>query len=489
MGIKSLRDKLAEVFKHSLIYGLGSVTQSAVGLILLPILTGELSRTDFGVYSLIFMATTIFGSIFYLGMTSALPRSFFDYKNNIDRQAVFSTAFLILLFGVFFQCLIGILFNKKISLILTGQPIYFEAVAWALAGGALGFLNNFFFSYLRLLRKSISSVIFSLLFLTTSIGFTIILLRINPGSVSAPFKAVFYAHLLIILIFFIIFGRKAFVLKLKYNEISKLLHFGIASVFAGLGHMLIEWSDRLIIAKFLSIEDVGSYSASVKVGMLLNVVLVLPFVQIWTPMIMEYRKSHDIKELFRSVFSFFIIIGGSIILIASIFATEILSFLIKSGVNNEMVIVFLFTLITTLLYGTTNFFVAGLHFERKVYQLSIVYYGVAVFKVLMALFLVPLIGLVGAALSSFVSYLLVAIGINLLAKRHFSFTIEWPRLAVFLIIAAPGLLYGCWGYNVLELDFGIKILFIIVLLSLTFLFCFSKQEKLLAWKVVKSEKI
>ena len=102
MNVKSeasVGSKIREAGRHSIVYGLGTVAQSAVGFLLLPILTGSLTKEDFGVYSLILMASAVASAVFYLGMTSALPRSYFDYESSDERRAVFTTAFLILLVG------------------------------------------------------------------------------------------------------------------------------------------------------------------------------------------------------------------------------------------------------------------------------------------------------------------------------------------------------------------------------------------------------
>lgn len=65
----SIGAKLKEAGRHTIIYGFGSVVQSASGLILLPILTGSLSKEDFGAYSLILMADGIASAIFIYAIT------------------------------------------------------------------------------------------------------------------------------------------------------------------------------------------------------------------------------------------------------------------------------------------------------------------------------------------------------------------------------------------------------------------------------------
>jgi O-antigen/teichoic acid export membrane protein len=473
----SIGAKLKEAGRHSIIYGIGSVAQSAVGLLLLPILTGELSKDDFGVYSLIAMVTTVASAVFYLGMTSALPRSYFDYESNEDRRAIFTTAFLVLLAGALLQGTIGYLYAADIARLLVGNPGYDSVVAWALIGGALGFINQFFFAYLRLLRKSVASVIFSLITLVVTISLTFYLLSLAPASVVAPFEAIAYSQAVMTFVFVLIYGRTAFVLKIKLAELPNLLHFGAASIIASFGNMLLEWLDRLIINHYMTLADVGDYSAAFRVGMLINVLLVTPLTQIWSPMMMEYRKKENIKELFSLAFSVFMIFGGSLVILSALFAQSFLPLLVRSGVDQEMVVVFLIAAIGVLIYGATNFVAAGLFYERKVYRVSFVYYLAAMFKALANVVLIPLFGLVGAAVTALVAYGLVPVGIYSMAKKYFAFDIEWRRLGLLLVIALPSLVYGVWGavyYDIIPL---VRMLWFVVSVVLIYVMCFSGTER------------
>ena len=484
----SIGAKLKEAGRHSIIYGIGSVAQSAVGLILLPILTGELSKDEFGIYSLIVMVTTVAGAVFYFGMTSALPRSYFDYESKEDRRAIFTTAFLVLFAGALLQGTIGYIYAADIARLLVGNPGYESAVAWALIGGAFGFVNQFFFAYLRLLRKSISSVIFSISSLIGTIGLTFHLLSLKPGSVEVPFEAIAYAQAGMAVAFVFFYGRTAFILKVKFSELSNLLHFGTAIIIASFGHMLLEWLDRLIINHYMTLADVGDYTAAFRVGMLINVVLILPLTQIWSPMMMEYRNNENIKELFSFVFSIFMIIGGTLVIFSSLFAQNLLPFLVRSGVDKEMVVVFLIIVSGVLIYGTTNFVAAGLFYQRKVYRLSLVYYLAALFKMIANLFLIPLFGLVGAAVAAFVTYWIVPVCIYSLAKKYFSFNIEWQRLRILIIIAMPSLLYGFWGAFHYEINLIVRIFWFIVSCILIYLMCYSAAERNSIMRLFKRKK-
>lgn len=479
----SISAKLKEVGRHSIIYGLGSVAQSAAGLILLPTLTGALSKEDFGVYSLILMASGIASTVFYLGMASALPRSYFDYESSDDRRAVFTTAFSIMLIGALFQILFGCCFAEEISDLLLGTPVYAHAVALALFGGVLGFINAYFFGYLRLLRKSIESVLFSLASFVGVIGLTLYLLEKSPGDLIVPFEAAVYAQAIILLMFLVSYAKYAFIFKFKVDEVSNLVHFGAASILASFGGVLIESLDRILIQHYMTLGDVGVYSAALRVSMLINVVLIMPFTQVWTPMMLEYRNKANISDLFSRVFSAFMILGGLIVIAAALFARDLLPLLIHSGVDSLVIAVFLISIMSLLVYGATNFVGAGLFYARKAYLLSIAYYGVFFCKVLLGAILISSFGLIGAALSAIFAYLLLPVVIYAMAKRYFSFHIEWKRLGVFLTIASPALAYGLLDEYLPHVGGGVRVVWLLLTFVLIYFKCMTDLERMSIAKI------
>lgn len=474
--ILSIAAKLREAGRHTVIYGLGSVVQSAAGLILLPILTGMLSHEQFGAYSMLLMASSIASAVCYLGMTSALPRSYYDYSAEEDRRAVFTTAFLMLLAGALLQALLGYLLAAEISTALVGDEGQAEAVRYALAGAAIGFVNAYFFGYLRLLKRSVAAVLFGVISLAATIGLTMFLLAQGGDPVVAAFEAITFAQAIIFLCFLGIYGKVALVPQIMIGEVGKLVHFGMSSVVASFGSLLVDSLDRLMIQHYLGLAGVGVFSAAVRVSFLINVVLVLPFTQIWSPMAMEYRESRNVHDLFTHAFSAFMMLGGLVVLVAALFAGELLPFLIRSGISPSVVMVFLTCMLGLLLSGATNFVSAGLFYERKVHLLPVAYYAVASLKFLCCMVLIPLLGVAGAALAAFFAYLALPMGVYALSRKYFEFPIEWRRLSVFAVIVAPSLAYG-YIYVFLPVSVYLRIAWLIVTLFLVARLCFSAAER------------
>lgn len=484
----SISGKIKEAGLHTVIYGLGSVAQSASGLILLPILTSTLSGVDFGAYSLILLASSIANAIFYFGMTSALPRSYFDCETDEDKKSVTTTAFGILLLGALLQTTLGYIYSKEITQYLLNDENYAEAVFHGMMSGSTIFINTFLFGYLRLVKKSIASVLFSLISLIVTVGLTIYLLKIIPDDVAAPFMALSSANLIVAVLFVVFYGRKAFNWKIKKTEIPNLVRFGFAIIVASFGGLIIDSVDRILIQKFIDLTEVGRFSAALRVGMLINIILVMPFNQIWTPMMIEYRKEQYIKNLFTKIFTIYMVIGILIVGLATLFGWEVLSILIKTDINKEMFYVFVGTMSGFLFMSSMNFMSAGLFFERKVNLLPIAYYSVAGIKIGLGFILIPLMGLMGALVSVLISSILLPIVVWKLSKKYFSFNVEWVRLAKILLLISPTFIWSLFSSEKRGDDIILRVAWMVTQIILIYKFGLLKSERIFLLNLRKNAK-
>src|SRR5262249_49459482 len=70
--------RLREAATHTVIYGLGSVLQTVLGFLLIPLYTRYYTPDVYGVFTLLTLAGTVAGAVFFLGGSSALARSYYD---------------------------------------------------------------------------------------------------------------------------------------------------------------------------------------------------------------------------------------------------------------------------------------------------------------------------------------------------------------------------------------------------------------------------
>lgn len=438
----SINKKLKELSKHTLIYGLGSAMQSLLTFLLIPIYTYYFSVEQYGSISLIILLGSIFGTVFYFGISGSLSRSYFDYDHVEERKEVIMTSIFITIIGVLIQILIGLIFSELLSMILFDTIEYSQHIFLVLCVSSLIFLNNIFFLILRFKRKSITVIVLNIS--TIIVGISSILFFINVLNLGT--LGVFTGQLLtqIFLTIVLIFATfKNFTIKINKSEISTQLKFGIPTLFTALFYLLITSSDRFLQNYFLSLEDVGIYSLGFLIGTSINILFVQPFSLIWSPIRMEYRHDENARDFLSIIPTYYFLIGLSINIVITLFSMElIMLFSSKPDYYEAYEIVPLISL-GFLIFGSMNLFDHGIFFKRKVYIHTLIFLLCFILNFLLNYHLLPIFGYKISSLTLLLTFiiglLLVILVSNRIEKYHYKMSKLFKLFFLFFLIALIGL--------------------------------------------------
>src|ERR1043165_2475704 len=86
-------DRLKELFRHSAVYGLGSIVARILGVLLLPLYTRYLSPSDYGLIETLIALSAVLTALVAQAMKSAFFRFYFDSVEEARRLLVVRTAF------------------------------------------------------------------------------------------------------------------------------------------------------------------------------------------------------------------------------------------------------------------------------------------------------------------------------------------------------------------------------------------------------------
>jgi O-antigen/teichoic acid export membrane protein len=433
--------RLKEAVSHTFIYGLGSVLQTLVGFVLIPLYTRYYSPDRYGIFTLVVLVGTLAGAVFFLGGSSALSRSYYDYETADERKAVVGTSLAITLAGAALQIIVGIVFARRISLWLFATELYAPHVALSLASSAVGFVNGLLFLVLRFERRSVLVIVLNVLSLLASTGLIVGLLIVAQMDVMAPILGSLIAQSLL-LIALVIACRKAFILAISSRELRPQLVFGLTAVVIGLGYYVLDSVDRFFVAKYCSLTDVGVYSLGYKMGMLIHIVFILPFSQIWAPMRMQYRNDDSSPALFRTVLTYYWILGLFATVTISTFAQEIIGVVARRPEYFGAYRVVPLVMLAHLFYGVINIIDFGIFVSRKVWFHAVLFWATLGVNAALNLLLVPRFGYIAAAWVTLVSYVGLAAAIFVAANRFYVFPVETRRVTLLLASSALALIAG-----------------------------------------------
>ena len=471
----SISNKLKEFFNHGLIYGLGSAANSAVGFLFIPLFTVYLSAEEYGVFALVSMIGTIAGSIFYLGVTSSLVRSYFDYQNIDERRTVFSTTFYMLLFGALLQIGLGYFFSSYLSVFLLGTDLYERLIFACLVSSALLFLNFAFLTYLRLERKSLTFILVVAAALVVNLFCSSYLLIVEDYGVWAPICGALFGQGMQAFYFTLFLAPKVLRFKLSINELKTQLSFGIPTVLTSFALMSIEWSDRIVIEKYSDLAAVGVYSLGYKVGAVLNVFLITPFIQVWNPMMMEYKNSPDISLLFTKIINIYAAMACFFSVTLLLFVDDIILYFAKDEAYLGSIYIINIISIGVIFYGLSNIFCAGLLYSRRVIVVTRIYYFAAFLNLGLNLVMVPRLGIVGAGLATMLTYICIPLLLFTASQRYFVIKLDFFRLGSVFVIAGSILLLGMSLEQLMETIFY-NFLLVILLAALLLVIVMTGSE-------------
>jgi O-antigen/teichoic acid export membrane protein len=446
--------KLKELFSDTLVYGISSVVARFIGYLLVPLHTGVFSEAQYGVVTLIFAAIALFNVAFTMGMESAYIR----YAKDRDKAAdIFKTVQLFLLGAsailVFLIWMAEPLIAPTIGL-ETGDPIL-----WIMLG--ILFFDTLAvvpFAELRLVRKSV-------LFAALKTGNVIINLGLNfylilglDYGIEAVFISNLVASLLTALAIWI-FTIPMFTGEWNTALLKKALIFGLPFIPAGFGHAINELVDRFFLkamdqstvdalygSEYIPDDIVGIYGACYKLAVFM-LLIVQMFRMAWQPFFMRQSEEESAPQTFSQAFTLFNAAAAGVFLFVALFAEQIVSikiplldfYLVDEKFWSGLSIVPIL-LLAYWFQGWYINFSAGIFISettKRLPQITLIGAGITIAA---NLILIPLFGMMGAALATLASYAVMALIIYYYSTK--AFHVPYKLVTGFgMMILSAGLFY------------------------------------------------
>jgi O-antigen/teichoic acid export membrane protein len=471
---KGLFQKIKEAGSHTIIYGLGSVLQTLTGFVLIPLYTRYYTTEIYGVLSLVTICGTLAAAVFYLGASSALARSYYDYDDPEERKRVVSTSLYITLFGAVVQIALGIALGGFVSEWLFKSSAYRLHIGLVLASSALTFINTLFYMLLRFQRLSKQVVTLNIVSLVLSSLLIVFFLVWAKLGVLAPILGGLLNQAVVCVVLFLLV-RKNLVLGYSAKELKIQIPFGMQQVIIALAYFSFDWLNRFFINKYCSLGDVGIYSLGYQIGMAINILLIFPFCQIWAPMRMQYRNDHNADELYKKVLTYYFMIGLIITASISVFAREIITVLAGRKEYVEACRVVPFVMLGMLIYGAVNIIDNGIYFSRKVFYHAYIFWFTSLVSLCLNYLLVPRFGYLAAAVVIMICYCTVITLVFLISNRLYTIPYEGRRLSALM------------GLSIVVIVGGSIVSFVSLVSTVLFKFCLIALMCLLIYKLVLYE--
>ncbi|MBI9070453.1 MAG: polysaccharide biosynthesis C-terminal domain-containing protein [Melioribacteraceae bacterium] len=465
-------NKLKQLTKDTAIYGISTIVGRFLGFLLVPFYTNVFAESAMGIYGNIYAYIAFFNILYIFGMDAAFMK-YASLAKSSEKKSKFTTVYVF----IFFTTIILTLFFYSASdsaASFMEVPLEFhylvELTIWILLLDTLALVP---FANLRLENRSLKFAFIKTVNIIINLSLNLILILIYDMGI----EAVFYSNIAasgfsLLAVSGEIFKNVSFTFDVK--TLKQMLKFGIPYLPASMAATIVQVIDRPILTKLTDNETVGLYTANYKLGIFM-MLFVAMFQYAWQPFFLNNAKEKDAKDVFAKVLTMFVLAASLVWLFITLFienfaAIEILngktiigkSYL--SGLSIVPIILFAY-----IFHGLYVNFSAGIYIEEKTKYMPLITGLGAVSNVAANLILIPYYGIMGAAVSTLISYIVMSAGIFIVANKYYPVEYEYYKIGkMFLLMIVFGSAYyylKSVGHDYLSYKIGLFFFFPIALIG------------------------
>ena len=450
--------------KNIFIYQLAFITSNIISLIFIPIFTRILSPQEYGIIALIVALPLLINSFLSGGVSYAIPRYYFKYRNDTDKVSeLFFSNGLFLLAGFLVGLPIIFFFRKNLAMISMGSENY----GWAFF---CAFINSFVFSvvtlYLNLyqnMEKAWKYCKYNISYFTISNVLGLVFI----WKFSLSYIGIIYAQLFTsVALFFLMTADFIYCYPFKFNmqKIIETLKYGIPILPKNISGMINKYFDKYLIMGMLSLSGVGIYNIGQNLGNKLFIMMGAIYFAFYPFFMKEiFDKGEDAATSLGRNFTYFAYLSLGSILLIILFSKEIFSFLVPPAYWSSINVFLIVSLgVSTQTFG--KFIGVQMSYAKKAYYFfPISLMGLAV-NILLNIFLIPRWGILGAAVAFTITIIITNITLINLAQHFYKVLYEWKNLGWFyfllLLTMFQSLFYFNFAYPFI-VSLGIRILLVL----------------------------
>lgn len=448
-------DSYKKLFNNTIIFTIGNLGSKLIAFILVPLYTHYLTQVEYGTADLTMTTISMLIPVVSLTMHESVIR--FVMHKTYDQNVIMTNTLSISLigYGLF------LLFYP----ILKFFNVFVNSLEYMYILLLLQIFNQIFAQYTRGIGESKKFALNGIITTFVSGILNILFLVVFDWGLNGYFLAFIIAYFLST-IYLLLVTRPIRGLKfelLSRERISMLLNYSLPLIPHNLMWWLVNSSSRYFINWFVGIEANGIFAVSSKIPALINIISQV-FSQAWQISAFEkYDNSKD-SEFYANVFdlymSMLLIATSAILLVLKPMLTILFA---ESYLNAWQPVPFL---MLGSIFSAASVFVGVVYTASEkttgIFKTSI--YGGAV-SIILNLMLIPFLGIVGAGISSAISFFVMFVVRYIDAKKILYFKIESKKITftIVLILAQTVILFGGFRQSVELTMNGILFIYLLII--------------------------
>jgi len=446
-------------------YGFGNLFIRSLSFILLSLYSNLISTEEFGDFSLLMSVYAIGVVLYQFGMQSALNKFFIEEKTEDKKRLIFSSIFnSVILFGIIFTIIFWFS-APQLSLLIFDNTKYSYLLILIIITILIETLTFFILFLLKtkgLAKKAVSyMVIGGIINLLLNI---IIVYQYRLGVLGIILSQLIASIILLLLLINVI--SKDYLPKIDGKIFKAIFKFSFPLLLANLLTAGVNVSDRFILNNLMGRTEVGIYSFSYRIAIVMNV-FVASFSTAWNPHSLNLFYSNDYKQAFGKTLTKLVALSCLLLLIVPLFARHLFdlyffNITIFNPAYKDGIVIIPFIMIGYIFIGISSFYSVYPSISNKTYHFlvsDIIAFGT---NITLNFILIPQIGFLGAAYATTIGFLFGAVYLFFISKNKIKIEYQTRNLSVVVIVALVLLFIGLNIEN-LFIDISLLIVYLAVI--------------------------
>ena len=432
---------LRRVLRDSVLYSASALLSRGVAIVLVPLYTRFLQPAEYGALDLLTVVATLVNYLVLLEISQGVARVYADAKTERDKQECVSTAlwFTTAAYGVFL--ILALPFSAAIAGLLLDSPKWSEAVraiTLAIAANGLFFmLQDLLRWQLQPWRHGLASIVYTAVSTAVGVAFVVGADSGVPGilygqcaGATAGFIAAWANG-----------AAKHWRLAFLWKRWQEMVSYSAPQMLSSIAAYFSLYIDRLMIKEFMTLDDVGVYGIGARFASVVAL-LMTGFQSALVPLVFQNFSSPETPPQLARVFRYFLTLAISAVLLLSGFSRDLVWLFTTAHYYAAWSVVPL--LATAVLLANMYIFTLGVYIARRMMLVIAINIGAALINLAGNLLLIPLFGLLGAAVATVLSGLVAFSSYVYCNQRYYPIPFEWGKIAGGVLVGAgfAGILAG-----------------------------------------------
>lgn len=390
-------------FNIGIIYLLGQILIKGTSFLLIPLYTKYLGTGIYGELAIIDLFFGLFGVFSLYKIYSGCYR----FYNELDKNKMISTAFTFALFssvvqGCFLCIIIYTLCNVRIEFKSISLVLLLAWIRASIQEIIILLKTRYTMEYL------VKNIFFIDLFMTILSLLSVVYFVVNKNMGIFGIYLGYIIGSSFVLVYLICDNKKRIQFKINKNIFAKLFKYGFGLIFGDISYILLAMIDRFFLKSYKNLSDVGIYSLGYKFGGLIQIFFIYAFLEVFNPFKFKNYTTKNFEKDINKFYFYYHLLGIGFIMIISLNIKFILYLFTTEDFLSSYIIVPLIAY-SYLLYGQSNFYKTALQLKNKTNIDSLVIFCGCMINIILNFLLIKSLGMIGAALSTIISYFIMNI--------------------------------------------------------------------------------